>query len=47
MGGGPDPAMGTQVRVYNTTVHSVALEFTLDAFPPVYTHGVNVAAGKF
>ncbi len=47
VGGGPDPAMGSQVRVYDSTTHSIELEFTLDAFPPVYTHGVNVAAGRF
>ncbi len=47
VGGGPDPAMGSQVRVYDSTTHSIELDFTLDAFPPVYTHGVNMAAGRF
>ena len=47
VGGGPDPALDGQIRAYDSLTHGVALEFTFDAFPPVYTHGVNVAAGRF
>ncbi len=47
VGGGPDPAMGSQIKGYRIDEHGVELEFSFDAFPPVYTHGVNVAAGLF
>ncbi len=47
VGSGPGPANGSTVKVYDYQAGQVTLDFTLDAFPPVYTHGVNVAAGRF
>jgi len=47
VGGGPDPGTGSTVRVFDYDNAQVTLDFSLEAFPPVYTHGVNVAAGRF
>jgi predicted outer membrane repeat protein len=47
VGSGPGPANGSTVKVFNYQNNQVTLGFTLDAFPPIYTHGVNVAAGRF
>ena len=47
VGGGPDPGTGSTVKVFDYLDGQVTLDFSLDAFPPVYTHGVNVAAGRF
>ncbi len=47
VGGGPGPGNGSTIKVFEYRNNQVTLDFTLDAFPPVYTHGVNVAAGRF
>jgi len=46
VGGGSDPGTGSAVLVFDYLDGQVILDFSLDAFPPVYTHGVNVAAGR-
>ena len=45
IGAGPDPAAGSPVKVYRYVGSEAVLWFSLEAFPSVYTHGVNVAAG--
>ncbi len=46
VGCGPDPDAGSEVKVYEYDGSSVALWFSLEAFPGM-THGANVAAGRF
>jgi hypothetical protein len=41
------PGNGSTVKVFDYQDQKVTLDFSLDAFPSVYTHGVNVAAGGF
>jgi len=49
VGAGPDPAMGTPVKVYtyDPAAGVVSLWFGLDAFPEQWTSGTSVAAGWF
>ena len=47
VGSGPGPDNGSTVKVFDYQNNQVTLDFTLDAYPPVYTYGVNVAAGRF
>jgi hypothetical protein len=49
VGAGPDPVMGTPVKVYtyDPAAEAVSLWFGLDAFPAQWTHGTTVAAGWF
>ncbi len=49
VGAGPDPAVGTLVRVYHYDGSQISREdpwFSLEAFPGM-THGANVAGGRF
>ncbi len=47
VGAGPDPSVGSPVRVFTYDGASVSAWFSLDAYPPGTTHGVNVASGRF
>ena len=47
VGSGPGPENGSLVKVYTYQNNEVTLDFTNEAFPSIYTHGVNVAAGRF
>ena len=47
VGAGPDPSVSSPVKVYRYDGTSVSLWFSLQAFPSGWTHGVNVAAGRF
>jgi hypothetical protein len=47
VGPGPDPAMGSMVKVYQYDGSETTLWISLQAFPEEWTHGVNVAAGSF
>jgi hypothetical protein len=49
IGVGPDPAasVGPQVKVFDYDGYAVREMFSLMAFPTTWTHGVNVAAGRF
>ncbi len=47
VGAGPGLANRQTVKGYSYQDDTVALDFTLEAWPPIYTHGVNVAAGRF
>ncbi len=46
VGGGPDPELGTQVKVYRYDGVGVNEWFSLEGYDGM-THGVNVAAGRF
>jgi hypothetical protein len=46
VGGGPDPELGTQVKVYRYDGVGVSEWFSLEGYDGM-THGVNVAAGRF
>ena len=47
VGAGPDPSVSSPVKVYRYDGIGVSLWFSLQAFPPSWTHGVSVAAGRF
>ncbi len=49
VGGGPDPSMGSPVKVYtyDPATETVSQWFSLEAFPAGWTHGATVAAGWF
>jgi len=46
VGAGPDPLIGSPVRVFTYDGQDVGLWITLDAYPAGFTHGVTVAAGS-
>jgi hypothetical protein len=47
VGGGPDPALGSPVQVYQYDGQEALLWFSLEAYPEGWTHGSRVAAGRF
>ena len=47
VGMGPDPEGGSAVRVFRYTGSGLEQSFELDAFPAGWTHGANVAIGRF
>jgi len=48
VGGGPDPAAGTPVKVYRYEKGQVSEWFSIEAFADLnLTHGTSVAAGRF
>ena len=47
VGCGPDPSVGSQIRVFKYDGAVVTQWFSFQAFPSSYTHGANVAAGRF
>jgi len=46
VGAGPDPTMGTLVRVYRYSGNQISEWFNLEAYPGL-THGTSVAGGRF
>jgi len=46
-GAGPDPSVASEVRVFRYTGSGMNAWFSLRAYPETWTHGTNVAAGKF
>jgi len=44
---GPDPDVGSPVKVFRYDGAEVSIWLSLNAFPSEWTHGVNVAAGRF
>jgi len=44
---GPNPAMSSQIKVFQYTGSRVVGQFSLQAFQSAWTHGANVAAGCF
>jgi len=46
-GAGPDPAMGTPVKTWNYDGSVVSIWFSLDAYADGWTHGADMAAGRF
>ncbi len=46
-GCGPDPSRDSMVRVFGYDAGAVTILFSLRAFPPYVTHGVNVTGGVF
>ena len=44
---GPDPAVESPVRVYRYHDAGVTFLFSLQAFPPGWTHGASVTSGRF
>jgi len=46
VGAGPDPAIGSPVRVFDYHGAGVDLRFSLQAYPVGWRHGVTVAAGR-
>ena len=47
VGCGPDPSVGSEVKVFKYDGAVVVEWFSLQAFPSGWTHGTNVAAGRF
>jgi len=47
VGAGPGLTNSPTVKGYSYEDGAVTPDFTLEAFPAIYTHGVNVAAGRF
>jgi fibronectin-binding autotransporter adhesin len=47
VGCGPDPSVGSEVKVFRYEGSVVSEWFSLEAFPSSYTHGTSVAAGRF
>jgi hypothetical protein len=47
VGAGPDPAVGSPVKVFRYQGVGLIELFSLYAFPESWKHGVNVAAGQF
>ena len=47
VGAGPDPSVGSPVKVFRYEGFGLIELFSLQAFPSTWTHGVNVAAGQF
>jgi len=47
VGAGPDPSAGSPVKVFKYNGAGVTEWFSLQAFASSYTHGTNVAAGRF
>jgi len=47
VGAGPDPSVGSPVRVFTYDGAAVSPWFSLQAYHPGTTHGVNVASGRF
>jgi hypothetical protein len=47
VGAGPDPSIGSPVKVFDYDGTGVDLRFSLQAYPAGWRHGVNVAAGLF
>jgi polyhydroxybutyrate depolymerase len=46
-GAGPDPSVGSPVRVFRYSGSQVTSWFSLQAYPSGWTHGATVAAGSF
>ena len=46
-GYGPDPSVGSEVKVFRYNGADVVEWFSLQAFTSPYTHGTSVAAGLF
>ncbi len=47
VGEGPDPEGGSRINIYRCRNGTLSLWHSLQAFPDGWTHGVNVAAGRF
>jgi hypothetical protein len=47
VGGGPDPNLGSPVKVFRYNGQAAELWLDFEAFPAEYTHGTKVAAGRF
>lgn len=47
VGGGPDPNLGSPVKVYEYDGQEATLWFSLDASPEGWTQGTKVAGGRF
>jgi len=47
VGGGPDPAVGTEVRIFAVEGGSTLLRFSLQAFAENWTYGATVTAGRY
>jgi hypothetical protein len=47
VGAGPDPSIGSPVRVFHYLEGEVSEAFSLEAYPQGWSHGVNAAAGLF
>jgi len=47
VGAGPDPSIGSPVRVFDYQDGTVTQDFSLQAYLSGWTHGVTVAAGTF
>ena len=46
-GPGPDPSAGTPLRVFSFDGSTISLRLSNEAYPPGWTHGTNVASGRF
>jgi len=46
VGGGPDPNLGSPVRVFEYDGQQATLWFSFEAYPEGWTHGTKVAAGR-
>ncbi len=46
VGAGPDPSIGSPIRVFEYRDSIVSLNFSLEAYPSGWTHGVTVAVGS-
>jgi len=47
VGAGPDPSIGSPIRVFDYQGETVTLDFSLQAYPEGWSHGVTVASGSF
>jgi hypothetical protein len=47
IGGGRDPSIGPLVKVFQYDGADTTLWFSLGSYPTEWTHGANVAAGRF
>jgi hypothetical protein len=47
VGAGPDPSVGSPVKVYGYDGAQATVWFSLTAYPAMWMHGANVAAGWF
>ncbi len=47
VGGGPDPTVGSPVKVFTYDGLQATLWFSFEAYPEGWTHGTKVAAGRF
>lgn len=47
VGAGPDPSIGSLILVFDYRDGVITQDFSLQAYPSGWTHGVTVAVGTF